>query len=1342
MRLNLFVLFFLSSSFLPAHANISIRFVHYDHSHGLSHNSIRHIVQDNTGYIWVGTFGGLNRFDGYQFKPFLSSDFGDNRLHNNDITALIYDEIKEQFWIGTRKGLTKYQVKDQRFITYLAQVGKPNSITDNEIRAIYIDRFERVWIGTKSKGLFLFDQQSEEFSQVVLEGYDYIKVIYGDSKGHIWVGSYDSSGIAKISMEKNGQISNIKHYNLSTLTKKETNPYIYFIYEDAKSDVFAGTRKGLYKWNIQKDRFEIQKTDVKENRSLMNSHFMCVARSPLGKYWVGTLNGLIECEKIEDISLGRYKLYESNLSDKTSLTDNLVASLYFDKSGVLWVGTENGLDKYDPFENQFKTLKGISGIVGNKAIQFSGFAETYDNSLLIATHNHGLFQKTENSFNRVKTSKSNISSIYTIDGNIFYCGLWDGKLLIYDYQKKLDRIVDIGFEEVPVMSFCNIKKNQLLIGSFGQGAVLLYLNTETVDNSFQKLTKDLSINHMVSNATGKIWMGTETGVRFFNPENNQIVSYFSSQNDSLGQLYENVSDVYIDVNGKVWAGTRLGLCYFDPRVEDFILVTDVESIKNQWVTDIVEDTKGYLWLNLNNNKIVRYNPQKNEERTYRVNNGSRLDVFTSSDLYFSKNKIIYLGGKEGVIEFAPEELMDNKVALKPFVTEFRVHNKIIEVGEKIDGQIILKQNINTQKNIHLSYSNRNFSITFSSPSYVNENGNRFLYRLVGFNEDWNIADVFHRTVQYTNLKPGDYIFQVKALNSHAYWSEIASYNFHIQRPKWLNLYAVLSYFLLFTILVLFFRRVVRQRINLKHELILEKVKREKDERLNKDKLRFFTNISHELRTPLTLILGPVKQLLKNEANSSNASSYQLIYKNTIRLLTLVNQILDFRKVQQGTLKLKVTETDIKEVSLNTFNSFQAMASEKRINYIFSCTEEKLIGWVDRDKYDKILYNLLSNAFKFTPQSGKIELLLEFDNQSKDTLKVSVTDNGLGIPYEEQKKIFTRFYQAKNTLQDNTGTGIGLSVVESMVNVHKGKVWFTSTEGKGSLFSFTVPLEKTEYAENEIFDFSGNVKVNFTEDLKAPSGTVINLDIKEKLLIIEDNAELRDFLKNYLSHNFDVYESENGKEGLEQCLSLKPMICIVDVMMPIMNGLEFCSTLKNNDEISHIPVLLLTALNEDENKIKGYKAGADAYIGKPFDPELLLATIQSIVDNRKSLKYKFSSDTGSDVKYVTHSPADETFLTKLKDFIEKNISDSEFFTKDMSNHMNVSSSKLYRKIKELTDMSPNEFLRAMRLKKASELLKSHAYNVSEVATMVGFNDPLYFSRCFKKQFGVSPKGYLS
>lgn len=1340
MRLKLFVLFLLSPSFILGYANNSIRFVHYDHSNGLSHNSIRHIIQDNTGYIWIGTFGGLNRFDGYQFKSFLSSDIGDNKIHNDDITALIYDNVEEKFWIGTRKGLTKYHIKNQRFTTYLAQKGKPNSITDNEIRALYIDKFERVWIGTKSNGLFLFDQDTEVFSKVELDGYEYIKVIYGDSKGYIWIGSYDSSGIAQITLDKNGDISNIKNFILPTQIQNDTNPYIYFIFEDAKSDIFAGTRKGLYKWNKQLDSFSVQKAEIDKEHPLMSSHFMSIAISPLGRYWVGTLSGLIECNKLEDIALGRYKLHESNLSDKTSLTDNLVAALFFDKSGVLWVGTENGLDKYDPFENQFKTLKGISDIVGNKAIQFSGFAETKENILFVATHKQGLFQKDKNGFSIVKTSSSNISSIYTIDGNIFYCGLWNGKLLIYNHQKKQDKIIDIGFEGVPVMSFCNLNKNQLLIGSFGQGVILLNLDTETVDKSFQKLTNNLSINRMTTNTTGEIWMGTETGIRFFNPENNQLVSYFSSPNDSLGQLYENVSDLYIDSNGKVWAGTRLGLCYFNPHLEDFILISDVESIKNQWITDIIADTKGYLWLNLNNNKIVRYNPQKNEGRIYRVNNGSRLDVFTRSDLYFSNNKTIYLGGKEGIIEFAPEELMDNKVTLQPFITDFRVHNKVVEVGESIDGQVILKQNINIQKTISLSYSNRNFSITFSYPSYVDENGNRFLYRLLGFDEEWNTADVYHRTVQYTNLKPGNYTFQVKAQNSHGYWSDTSSYQFHIQRPKWLTHYAIATYLLLLIIVILIIRRVVRQRIHLKHELILEKVRREKDERLNTDKLRFFTNISHELRTPLTLIMGPAKQLLNSDGNSSQASSYQLIYKNTVRLLTLVNQILDFRKVQEGTLKLKVTETDIKEASLNTFNSFQAMASEKRINYVFSCKEENLNGWIDRDKYDKILYNLLSNAFKFTPQSGKIELSLESEFQENKALKVSVIDNGVGIPYVEQKKVFTRFYQAKNTLHDNTGTGIGLSMVESMVSVHKGKVWFTSTEGQGSAFSFAIPIEKSEYKENEIFDFSGNLDSQSTEDLKIPSEKVINLEIKEKLLIIEDNHELRDFLKDYLSHSFDVYESENGKEGLEQCLSLKPMICVVDVMMPVMDGLEFCSHLKNNDEISHIPVLLLTALNEDENKIKGYKAGADAYLGKPFTPELLLATIQSIVENRKSLKYRFSSDTGSDVKYVTHSPTDETFITRLKDLIEKNISEPGFSTKDMSNHMNVSSSKLYRKIKELTDLSPNEFLRVMRLKKASELLKSQKYNVSEVATLVGFNDPLYFSKCFKKQFGVSPKGY--
>ncbi len=1318
----------------------TIQFNHYTENDGLSHNSVRHILQDDNGLLWIGTFGGLNSFDGYNFTQYLSSSSNSNKINNDDITALKFHKPTLTIWIGTRNGLSSYKLDTHVFTTYLPQKNDITSIPEGEVRSICIDRFNQVWVGTKNKGVAIFNTETKDFKQLYVKDLSYVKVIKEDTKGNIWLGSYGDKGLIKIGLNNRGNISTIKEYNLKSVVNEEVNPYINFIYEDEIEGLVIGTREGLYKYNYNNDIFNSINLS-KDYITNLGTHFNSIAKSDEGKYWLGTLGGIISCDRLSDISKGNFLWCYSDISDNLSLSDNLVSALFFDKTGALWIGTEDGLDKYDPYDNQFTTLKGISSLIKNKAPRISGFAKTNDGKLIVATHNNGLFLKESNGFRVWYNDHTDIASIYTINGNIFYCGLWSGKVIKLNYLTEKVKEIDLGFKDVAVKAFCNMGKNELLIGSFGQGAKKINKKKSLVGSSIDSLNNNIEINKIITNSHGKIWIATETGVKFFNPETNEIITYRSQNKDSIGLSHDNVSDIFIDRKGKVWAATRVGLNFFDPLIGDFVQDKTNKVLTDNWITNIVEDDEGYLWLNLNNNQIAKYNSSNDEVRVYHVNTGHTLDVFSMSDFFYSKKEgNLYLGGKEGVIVFSPKNLKDNSKSLKPFITKFRVQNRDVEVGQNVNGQVLLKQDINLQDKVELSFANRNFAFSFSTPSYVREKGNKFMYRLDGFEDNWNFVDYNGRNVQYTNLKSGDYTFKLKACNSHGYWSEEANFQIKIDPPIWLTVYAFVIYTIFILLVIMVIRKVVKRQLTLQHELTLEKVKRDKDEKLNRDKLRFFTNISHELRTPLTLILGPVKQLIETERDTKTLASYQLIFKNASRLLNLVNQLLDFRKAQEGNLKLKVTETDIIQHTLNTFTSFKTMALEKGVSFNFNTPDERLTGWVDRDKYDKILYNLLSNALKFTQRAGGVDLNLKCLTEGGRSVEIDVVDDGEGISPEDQKKIFGRFFQAKSTLQENTGTGIGLSLVKSLVEVHRGKVWFKSIKGQGSVFSFSIPIDKEDYKSEEIFDIAESVNDNKALTNNSTLNSQSKLETREKLLVIEDNEELRSFIKDYLSQSYEVHEAENGKEGLEKCLLVKPMVCVVDIMMPVMDGLDFCSQLKNNEEISHIPVLLLTALAEDENKIKGYKAGADGYLEKPFAPEVLKARIDSIITNRKELKKRFSSDTGNDIIYVTHSPADETFMTKLKDLVEENMAEPDYSVKEMCNHMNMSTSKLYRKIKEITDLSPNEFLRAMRLKKASELLKTQSYNVSEVAAMVGFNDPLYFSRCFKKQFDVSPSQF--
>ncbi|WP_245224767.1 two-component regulator propeller domain-containing protein [Pseudozobellia sp. WGM2] len=1317
-----------------------IKFGHYDDDNGLSHNSIRHIAQDEYGFLWFGTFSGLNRFDGYQFKSYLSTSTDRESIRNDDITALEIDEESNNLWIGTRGGLTQLKTDTQTFKTFLPDSSRDGGLPEEEIRSVYVDGFKRVWVGTRTKGLAIFYPDKEYFETVEIEGFEYVKTIFEDSRGNIWIGSFDTGGVAKINLDAKGGIVQITRYDLDIPNSVEKNPYINFIYEDHKEDIFVGTRKGLYKFDKENKNFENLYISNAALRTNLGPYFLSVARAPGGKYWVGTLGGLIECDRLEDINQEKFTLHQSVLSDNTSLVDNLVSALYFDASGVLWIGTEDGLDKYDPYENQFSLNRDISKFIGNKAPRIRGFARTHDGKVIVATRHNGLFVSQDESFIPLLQYRSDISTVYSYDGKIFYCGLWNGKVLIYDYPNKSEQTVDVGFDGAPITAIMKISEEQLLVGSFGEGAVtfdIRKLNHVPVD----RLLEGYEINALAKEKNGTIWLATENGAVKLKHGRQDYTAYDIRTQDrhTIGDIAD-VSDIAIDGEGKIWASSRYGLSVYDAEEDRFNILTEPDEVTGRWVTDILVDRFDGLWLNMNNNSVAKFKPSRNEINIYHVSSGNRLDVFSSKGFYSSDGTNIYLAGKNGVIHFSAESLNQNLNTIKPVISEFRIANREIIPGMVVNDQVPLKEDINYSKTVELNYDNRNFSLQFSEPSFSNEKLNKFEYKLEGFDEDWIATNGYSRTVQYTNLFPDDYVFKIRSRNGNGQWSETVSYQIKILRPFWLTPQAFLIMLVVFGLIFYLVRKELDKRLKLRRELLTEKVNREHDVKLNNEKLRFFTNISHELRTPLTLILGPVKQLIDEGAghvSDYQKSRYDLIHQNANRLFTLVNQVLDFRKAQSGELKLKTTRTDILAYSKNIFDSYKELAHNKNITFDFISENETINGWIDNDKYDKILYNLLSNALKFTPDFGHVDLFLRF-NEKTGFLTVEVSDDGIGIPKKSQEKIFNRFYQASSGKQNNTGSGIGLSLVQSLVNLHKGSIRVSSAPSKGSVFTFELPVERHFYKNSEVFEFVLPSAEQNTE-LKGniPKKTIHNTDLKQKVLVVDDNVELRKYLVDYLSGFYKVYEAENGKEALKMCRQIKPTICISDIMMPVMTGLEFCKRLKNDQFISHIPVVLLTALSDNKDKVKGYGTGADGYLVKPFDPSLLKTMIENIIKSRLDLKAKFSDETESEVSLLTHSPVDEQLMRKISGLIDKNLDRADLSTTFLCQELGMSSSKLYQKIKELTDLAPKEFIRTVRLKKSATLLKTKKYNVSEVTTLIGFNDPLYFSRCFKKQFGYPP-----
>ncbi|SFC80030.1 hybrid sensor histidine kinase/response regulator transcription factor [Algibacter pectinivorans] len=1338
------ILYFLLSMFYINGIAQELYFEHFNETKGLSHNSVRSIVQDDKGFLWLGTFGGVNRFDGYDFKVFTAKEQASDQLNSNDILQIVSD-AKSNLWIATDNGLTAYHLPTSSFKTFRANPKDKHALVDDRVRSVYIDEAHRVWVGTLNNGLCYLDTNTNKFYNIDLGEIDNIRGITQSHDGRMWVTSF-TKGVYSFFIDDFGKIVDLQNYTLYPNNETKKNANAYFIFEDKAYNVFVGTREGLFKLDKIDNTFK----DTEANS--MSSYFRCFTKAPDGSYWFGTSNGIIECPSMEEFVKGNFRQYTTDLNNPNSLVNNYIISLYFDFSGVLWVGTENGLESLNPFENQFKSL-GLNFTGNNQIPIISSFAKTFDNNLLIGTQAQGVFLKKHDDFIKLLDSYSEISSIYTKDNIVFYIGLWDGGVVEYDYKNNKERKFNVGFVNSPVFAFYKISNNELLVGSQGEGLVKFDLITGEKDFIKNNNPKFKDINKILYLEHQKLfWIATEEGVFRYNRKDNNLEQYVHQDGEN-GLSNNKVKELFFDDSGRLWAGTREGLNYYDPVTNNFKLQTEPKELADNWITDIAVDSLGIMWLNLNYNKIVKYNPRNNDYKTFYVKNGVRSNLFNKRGfLHFNRTKI-YVGGNKEIILFNPLDINENNNSPTPVISELKVSNNEIKPGETLEDIVVLNKDINYAKKIRLNYKNRNFTVKFSMPSYVSQRQNTFYYKLDGLDKHWNKTSSGSRSIQYANLPPGDYNLKLKATNNNGYESEISSYAIKVQPPFWLSPFFFIFIFILISIGAYFLHSQLKNRRRLKQELLFEKVRRERDEKLNNDKLRFFTNISHELRTPLTLILGPAKQLINNQNDDYILSRANLVYQNANRLLRLVNQILDFRRAETGELNLKVAKTDVSEHVKSIFNSFKELTLEKNISLSLNIeSEDAFICWIDIDKFSKILYNLLSNAIKFTERNGNVDLFLGLKDNDSNMLILEVSDNGIGISDESHEKIFKRFYQARTTIE-NTGTGIGLSLVKALVDIHKGEIKVKSKLGSGSVFTVEIPVNKSAYNNDELFkainsklidkepkERKTNNQLEIRESLVVES-TLPETSVKQKILVIEDNTELRDYVVQYLSTYYKVLEAKNGQEGLEICKKEKPVLCVVDVMMPVMDGFEFVESLKSDDDISHIAVILLTALAENENRIKGYSIGVDGYLTKPFDPALLKTRIDNIIKLHFGLKQRFLGEVDGDILTLAHSQLDIDLVSKIKEIIEDNISSTKLSPNFIAEEVGMSTSKLYRKIKQLTDLTPYEFIRTIQLKKSAQLLKTKRYNVSEVSDMIGFNDPFYFSKVFKKQFGYSPSKLL-
>ncbi len=1075
----------------------------------------------------------------------------------------------------------------------------------------------------------------------------------------------------------------------------------------------------------------------------------------MGDLWIGTYRGLLIFNKNKQ----QLNKYVHNENDPKSLSQNSIYSIIQDSRGDMWIGTWAGGINF--FDRSFDNFKQLSAGSNNSMLNYkviSAIVEDDKGDLWIGTEggginiydrSSGLFSYYTNNPNNSKSISSNNvkSMIKDLDGN-FWIGTHDNGLNFLNPNKKpynfirFDKKNDgqININDYKILAIKEDVNQNIWIGTLTGG--LIFYNKK--EKTFTKLEESLkSITCIVQSSKPHILLiGGTKGVETIDINSKEIkpIHYFKS-NDL--NLLKSVNCIYEDDNQNYWIGTEgQGLYFYNSVNKQITKYGIAQGLPNEVIYTILPDDNNHIWLSTNKG-ISRFNLQTKEIKNFDESDGLQGNEFNyGAYLKTTKGELIF-GGTNGLNYFNPNDIVENNFIPVVDIHTIRINNKpFLKITDSI-------------KEIELEYNQNDFNIDFVALSYSQPNKNNYAYKLIGFDNNWNHIGN-NKIATYTNLDAGNYTFQVIASNNNGLWNEKGdSIQIIILPAPWLTWWAYLIYLIIFGLLFYYFRLLALTRIKERNELKQEKLNKEKLEEVNKLKLKLFKNISHDFRTPLTLIAAPLDQLIKQKIDSKFVKrNLETIQRNTNILLQLINELLDFRKSEDGKLKLYASKSNIIPFIENIKLSFEELAIQRNINYKFKTSNTTLEVWFDKIKMKKILFNLISNAFKFTEENNNlfIEVTSEEVNQDKKFLRIDIRNFGRVIPEEHINFIFDRFYQLKQK-GVQTGTGIGLSLTKNLVELHKGKIEVSSSETEGTCFSVFIPLGKQHLTEkecvNEIEDNTANTlfekpafvdKEMLDHELEVEKEPVeINEDLPV-LLIVEDNHEVRNFIKNIFEAKYNIFEAANGEKGISMAKKHPIDLIISDVMMPKMNGFELCKNIKTDLTTSHIPIILLTAKTSQIHREQGYKFGADAYITKPFDANILEVRVDNLLKSRKSLISKFKKDIILKPKELTITSADEIFLQKAIEVVEKNIADSEFNVYAFTDQMHMSRSVLFRKIKALTGQSISTFIRTIKLKRAGQLLSQTTMNISEIAYEVGFNDLKYFRKCFKNLFNEIPSDY--
>ncbi|WP_242528085.1 two-component regulator propeller domain-containing protein [Allomuricauda sp. CAU 1633] len=1288
-------------------------FKNYKAEDGLSHNTVLSSLQDERGFLWFGTKDGLNRFDGYSFKVFQYDANNPKSLGSNFIECL--HEYKGKLWVGTDSGLFSYDERYESFEAIDASMGLPILDIDHDDQG-------NLWF-VSGQSLVKYEVETQKSTRYDAEKYFHVEDITRDVNGNIWA-SHDNSlhwydGDSKsfknfnITLNESNapslRISKIEALDSSTLlvgtqshgllsfnttnqnvTKllydDEDQLYVRSISVKNEDELWVATESGLFIYNIENGAFINLKKSINDPYALSDNALYCVTVDNEDGVWIGSYFGGINYYPKQYTQFNKF----FPIPGENSISGNAVREIIKDRFGNLWIGTEDaGLNKYDPRTGLFTNYAPSES---DQTLSYYNIHALFpnENRLWVGTFQHGLdimditTGKVVQHYGRGDghgLSSDFIFSLYEDDfGNLFV--VTDSGIQTYDYETDMFTTID-AFSE---------------------------------DTHFTAVLKD---------DDGVLWAGTYwDGLFTFNPKTKKKRIYRHDINDRNSISGNNVNGIFQDSSNRIWITTEYGLNLYREETNDFKTYTVGDGFPSNVFYSIIE-VGDWLWISTSKG-LVEFNPDTEEKRIYTKANGLLSDQFNYNSAYKDDNGTLYFGSVAGLVSFNPSSFKENSEQSPIYLTSLQINNTEVNVS---DEDSPLQESLIWANKINLKPNQASFSIGFAALGYAAPETTEYWYRMEGLNDDWISLKKSHN-VSFTEIPAGNYVFKVKSMNYDGTWSkESKALQVKVFPIFWKsNLAYALYTFLIATLAILGFR-LYHQRNKIKNIQRIRQLNYKKEKELYEAKIEFFTNISHEIRTPLTLIKSPLEKVLNKVKELPGVSeNLNIIEKNTNRLLDLVNQLLDFRKTETERVNLTFVETNITELVKKTLERFSEAIEEREIDFKLNTSDHDIYAYVDAEALRKILSNLFGNAIKYAEKNVNVHL-----KTSTEGLILTIANDGNLIPTHLKETIFEPFYRVSG-VENQSGTGIGLALARSLTEMHQGSLTLDASNGIENCFVLVLPIRQ----EKEFVLWPKRMDQRFQNEEPEESLTVFG---KTSILLVEDSEELLDFIAKELKEEYTVFKASNGAVAL-QILEVENIHLIIsDVMMPGMDGFTLCKNLKTNLETSHIPVILLTSKSAMAAKMEGLESGADAYMEKPFSMRHLKVHIANLLENRKHILEHYTSSPLAHIRSIANTKTDETFIRKLDEVIYENMADHELNVEVLAEIMNMSRSTLYRKIKDISNLSPNELINITRLKRSAELLKTGKYRIFEVAEIVGYNSATSFGRNFQKQFEMTPTEYM-